>query len=416
MSRKVLIPLLVAVVAAAVTVGVLTAHAQGSTTLPSVTPAQLLADMATKAHETTSISGEVTWKNNLVGDMSALNLGGANTATGIASLLQGGSGRIWLQDGKARLESQGQAADLAVVAADGTMWTYSSATDTATEYVLPKGSGSTTSPSPEPTPSIVDPTAQIEQALQKLAPTATMAVTGQEDVAGQPAYILTLTPTATNTTLGSVKVAIDGNTFVPLRIEVYPKGSSTAALSGGFTSVSYSKIGDNLFQFTPPPGAKVEHKTVDLPASLGQSLGGTQETTTPEKKPLTLEQAKAQAGFDLALPTQTELPFSGAAVIPAKAGAQGHGPVVLLHYGKGFGAVTLIETPTTADQASALEQQVAPLVKAQLVRPTTVGGSPGLEFSTSLFNALFWQQGKLTLAAAGMVPQAELSAFAASVR
>ena len=45
-----------------------------------------------------------------------------------------------------------------------------------------------------------------------------------------------------------------------------------------------------------------------------------------------------------------------------------------------------------------------------------VNGSPGLAFSTSLFNVVAWQQGKLMVAAAGMVPQSELSAFAGSVQ
>ena len=176
MPRRILIPLLIAVlVAAAVTVGVVASRAQGSPTLPALTPTQLLSDMATKANDTKAISGDVTWTNNLIGDTSVLSLGGATTPTGIASLLQGGTGRIWLQDGKVRLESQGQGGDLVVTAANGTIWAYSSAADTATQYTLP--AGGTTSPTPEPAPSLVDPTAQIEKAVQQLAPTATLAVT-----------------------------------------------------------------------------------------------------------------------------------------------------------------------------------------------------------------------------------------------
>ena len=227
MSRKVLIPILIVVVAAAATIGVLAARAQGSTTLPEITPSQLLADVATKSHDTKSLSGDVSWSNGLLGDTSALNLGGATTPTGIASLLQGGKGRVWLQDGKVRLESQGQGGDLVVTAADGSVWTYSSATNTATQYSAPAGTGGTESATPTPSASAFDPTAQIDQALQKLAPTAKLAVTGQESVAGQQSYILELTPTASSTTFGSLRVAIDGTTFVPLRIEVFAKGAST---------------------------------------------------------------------------------------------------------------------------------------------------------------------------------------------
>ena len=134
MNRKWWLAILIAVLAAAaVTIGVVASRAQGSDTLPSLTPTQLLSDVATKAHDTTSISGDVTWTNNLIGDTSVLNLGGAATPTGLASLLQGGSGRIWLQDGKLRLESQGQGGDLVVTAAGGELWAYSSAANSADE-------------------------------------------------------------------------------------------------------------------------------------------------------------------------------------------------------------------------------------------------------------------------------------------
>jgi outer membrane lipoprotein-sorting protein len=413
MNRKILVPVLIAVLAAAaVAIGILATRAQGSATLPTLTASQVLTNMATKAHDTTSISGDVAWTNNLLGDTSALNLGGATTPTGIASLLQGGKGRIWLQDGKVRLESQGQGGDLVVTAANGSVWTYSSAANTATQYSLATGAGGTTSPMSEPSASTLDPTVQIENALQKLAPTATVTVSGQENVAGQQAYILTMTPTASNTTLGSVQAAIDGTTFVPLRIEVFPKGSTTAALSAGFTSVSYAGIDSKVFEFTPPSGANVVHKTITLPTGQGANPGG--ETQTKQQtQPLTIAQAEAKAGFTLALPQGSDLPFSGAAVLPGKEGTSASGPVVLLHYGKGFGAVMLVETQT-ADSLGQLQKQLG--AAGSLVQPTTVNGLPGLQLSTSLFNVVAWQQGKLTVAAAGMVPQSDLSAFANSVR
>ncbi len=420
MPRKVLIPVLIAVVAAALTIGVLASRAQGSATLPAVTPSQLLADVAMKAHDTKAISGDVAWTNNLIGDTSALNLGGATTPTGIASLLQGGKGRIWLQDGKVRLESQGQGGDLVVTAANGSVWTYSSAANTATQYAVPVDAQGTTSPNPLPSTSVFDPVTRIEAALQKLAPTADIAVTGQESVAGQQSYILTLTPTASNTTLGSVRVAVDGTTFVPLRMEVFPKGSATAALSGGFTSVSYSSIDETLFEFTPPEGAKVVHKTLSVPAGLGaeKPKPGAAESSQPgaamqEMKPLTLAQAQEKAGFTLAEPQNATLPFTGAAVVPAENGGS---PTAILHYGKGFGSVLLVETQASADQVAQLQKQLGQLSKVQLAQPTMVNGSPGLELSTSLFNVVAWQQGKLTVVAAGMVPQSDLSAFANSVQ
>ena len=51
-----------------------------------------------------------------------------------------------------------------------------------------------------------------------------------------------MTPTATDTALGSVQAAIDGKTYVPLQLQVFAKGDTSAVLQFGFTSVSYDAV------------------------------------------------------------------------------------------------------------------------------------------------------------------------------
>ena len=70
----------------------------------------------------------------------------------------------------------------------------------------------------------------------------------------------------------------------------------------------------------------------------------------------------------------------------------------------------LAQTKTTAEIGEQMKQL------PEVAQPTMVNGSPGLELSTSLFNVVAWQQSKLTVVAAGMVPQSDLSAFANSVQ
>ena len=239
-------------------------------------------------------------------------------------------------------------------------------------------------------------------------------MTGQQTVAGQQSYMLTIKPAAgTTTSFGSVQVAIDGSTFVPLQVQVYAKGDTTPALSAGFTNVSYAGNNASLFRFTPPAGATVQHKT--LPAMANPTSGMTAPTSA-KHAPLTLAQAQAKAksyGLTLALPAKTAaLPFEGATVTAARGG---HGASAILHYGRGFGSVVLVESSGATGPTGALTQQLAKLPKG-LLTTTTIGGAQAHELSTPLVDVIVWQHGPVTLLTGGTVPPATLQQFAAGVR
>ena len=172
---------------------------------------------------------------------------------------------MWLDGNKVRLESQSSQGDTALVS-DGTgLWVYSSQAATATEYTMPVKPGTETADRRRSGPAAgVDLPAKIQDFMTELAPDATLSV-DQVKVAGRAAYLLTMTPTATNTVVGSAQVAIDGVTFVPLQVQVFAKADTKPVLSAGFTRVSYDPIAASVFEFTPPEGAKVEHKTLTLP-------------------------------------------------------------------------------------------------------------------------------------------------------
>jgi outer membrane lipoprotein-sorting protein len=326
----------------------------------------------------------------------------------------GGSGRIWVQPGSgARLEVQGNGSDFVVVGGKGGIWTYSSATGTATQYARPAGAA-TPSQAPSASASAVDPLAAITKGLQRFASTGTVAVAGQQTVAGRQSYVLSVTPApGTVTTFGSVRVAVDGTTYVPLQVQVFAKGDTTPALSAGFTSVSYSRNDRSLFSFTPPAGAAVQHRT--LPAMPGATSGMTAPASV-KHAPLTLAQAQAKAksyGLTLAVPAKTAaLPFEGATVTAARGG---HGASAILHYGRGFGSVVLVESSGTTGRSGGLTQQLAKLPQG-LLTTTTIGGAQAHELSTSLVGVIAWQRGPVTLLAGGMVPSSTLQEFAAGVR
>ncbi|MCZ7663229.1 MAG: hypothetical protein M5U22_10050 [Thermoleophilia bacterium] len=416
--------------AAALTIGIAVARGQGGSDLQALAPAELLAKVAQNTPQTASVSGDVAWTNDLLGT-AALQLPGGDA--GLASLLRSGSGRFWYQDGKIRFESQGSGGDLVAVLNGATAWVYSSQSGTATEFTLPAwpagGGASEGETSTTGVAAGVDLPQKIQEMLDKLAPHATLTVS-TDTVGGRDSYLLVLTPTASNTVLGTVRAAFDGETFLPLRVEVFAKGDAQPVLAAGFTRVSYDEIAAGTFDFSPPADAKVEHKTLSLPAELEGMMGGafghpsdasTQpETSAEEPAALTLDQAEAQAGFRLAVPAAPSLPFAAAYVIaPPPGGAAGSAtgeakaPVVVLRYGEGFGSMIVVETLVAETQWAQLTSALARV--PMLGTPSLFGGHEAYQLGTRLGSIAAWRQADLAILVAGSVSRADLEAFAVGI-
>jgi outer membrane lipoprotein-sorting protein len=458
MRTKLTIYVVVAVLAVAGLVAgiVAVAGAGSSDPLPTVSAPDLLAKMAQQDQKATSMSGKVSWQNNLLGDLSALT-GGNMGASAQLPLAANGSGRIWMSAGGVRIESQASGGDQTMVvnSAARDAWMYDYAANTAKHIVTtgtpPAGGGST----PTPSPSMVTPAA-ITSFLQRLAPQAAVAVTSQGVVAGREVYFLTMTPTAPDTALGSVQAAIDGQTYVPLQLQVTAKGGTSPVLQFGFTSVSYDAIAASTYAFTPPAGTTVTTKTVDLSkaakghdgAAQGQKAEPTKAQQTQMQNVLrsallTIPEAQKLVPFQLASAQgYTARPFTWAAVVdngspltalnqpvmklldatgmggfgsagPDKGATSSatapSGPTAVLLYGKGLGTIALAETATTPALQKQLQQLPA------LVDKTSVNGATVRSLTTPLGGVFVWQQGDTTLVAAGMVPAADLQAFVSTV-
>jgi hypothetical protein len=133
-------------------------------------------------------------------------------------------------------------------------------------------------------------------------------------VAGRPAYPLVLSPTSTLTLVGHIAVAIDAETRLPLRFQVFPRGGDGAAIEAGFTSVSFDPIDPSMFSFTPPPGTTVRQAAdviVEARAQGSASMGG--EGMPPASDPRTFG-----SGFDLrvAVKLDSALPEGADALLP----------------------------------------------------------------------------------------------------
>ena len=439
------------VAAVALVAGVVAvAGAGSSTSLPDVSASELMARMGQSQGQVQAVSGEVSWKNDLFGDLgSATDMAQLPAQSPLTS---SGSGRIWVSDAGVRVESQGAGGDqvAGVSKATRTAWTYDSATNTVRRLVM-AGDAPANEPIPSPSASMMTPAA-IGAYLQQLAPYATVDVAGQGTVAGRAVYLLRMTPVADDTALGAVQASIDGKTMMPLRLEVFAKSGGAAVLQFGFDSVSYGPIDAALYDFTPPAGTTVTTKTIDLGQAAKSHQGEPTKAQQEQMQSavrgalLTIPEAQKLVPFQLA-PAQgyTARPFDWAAVVSKSgplnaldqpvmkllgaAGMSGFdsatdgtatsatsttnptGPTAVLLYGKGFGTIALAETATTP----ALQKQIEQLPALLEVYHGQFAGT-ARSLTTPLGGAIIWQQGDTTLVAAGMVPKADLLAFVSSVR
>lgn len=256
--------------AAAVIVGgvALAQAADASEQLPARTAKQLLLDLHNA--KPTALSGTVTETADLgLPELPASMTDGANSA-GASSLLSGTNTiRVW-SDGakKSRIALVAESSETNLVRNGDQVWQWSSATQTATRSVLqPKQKKQPSTDVPK------TPEEAADWALAKIDPTTKVSTTGTATVAGRSAYELVLTPKDASTRVASVRIAIDAEKKIPLRVRVFSTKAQTKAIEVGFTAIDFSKPANRVFAFTPPPGAKVvepkSHSTDRKPAVKG---------------------------------------------------------------------------------------------------------------------------------------------------
>src|SRR5215207_10894391 len=258
------VPVAATAAVAVVASGVLTAEADPP--LPPRTAGQLLVDLQGASVE--GLSGTVVQDSEL-GLPGLPDMGRGGGGAGLASLLTGSHTlRVWYagQD-KQRVALLGSLGETDGVRNGTDAWLWSSESNSATHYRVPAGKGG--AGATHELPAGVTPQQAAETALRALDPTTTVSTDGTRQVAGRDAYELVLAPKDTRSLVGQVRLAVDAETSVPLRVQVFGRASADGpAFSVGFTKVSFEVPGDDQFQFSPPPGAKVTEGTV--PARSGQ--------------------------------------------------------------------------------------------------------------------------------------------------
>jgi outer membrane lipoprotein-sorting protein len=244
--------------------------AQASPSLPAKTPAQLIAWVITQGQKPAerALSGTITETASL----GIPRLPGLQDQRSLLGMLSGShTVKVWIAPpDRYRIELPGRMSETDLYANGSTVWLWDSAANTATKLSVGQGMGwyayappssssayssqltITASPAGAPTPQQI-----AAQILAAVGPSTLVSTDSNVIVAGRAAYELRIAPRSSQSTIGSIRIAIDGQNQVPLRVQIYARDASTPAFSVGFTDVTFATPSKADTSFTPPPGAHI---------------------------------------------------------------------------------------------------------------------------------------------------------------
>ncbi|MGP3754334.1 LolA family protein [Streptomyces sp. IBSNAI001] len=267
-AARYIVPFAVAGVAAA-TIGLVPALADsGDPELPDITAQELIEKIAASDQEQLSGTVKVTTDLGIpsLGGLAGSFAPGAGSGSGEsdaspdAKLMELASGTHTLRvaaDGpdKQRLSILGDGSEYSLVHNGDDVWGYDSESNEV-YHAKSDGSGEAGGhKAPKGVPAT--PKELAEEALAAAGDTTSVTVDGTAQVAGRDAYKLVIKPKQSGSTIGSVTVAVDASTGVPLKFTLAPSSGGKAAVDAGFTKVDFSKPDASSFSFTPPKGAEV---------------------------------------------------------------------------------------------------------------------------------------------------------------
>lgn len=258
-----------AAIAAAVIVAPIAA---GASDLPVSSPSDVLRLVASS--DTRAFSGTVEQTSDL--GLPSLPAGTGKTDDGSAASALGlaladHTAKVWV-DGPAHVRVQvlDRLAERDAYRDGSDLWLYQSSGDEVTHATIPAGAHEA---APTPDATALTPSQLAQRFLAAVDPSTEVTLGDPVKVAGRDAYDLVLTPRTDATLVGSVAIAVDGRTGIPLKVSVTARGASAPAFEAGFTSFSDQKPDASVFSFTPPKGATVHEQKLPSRAD-GEAVKG----------------------------------------------------------------------------------------------------------------------------------------------
>lgn len=251
-ARTWVVPTVAALVVAG-GVGYGTLGANASSGLPPKSPQEILTGV--QQAQIQPLSGTVVAK----ADLGLPELPGGEDSAELTSLVSGShTVRVWY-DGpeRMRLAKLGASGETDIIRNGRDAWIWSSTEKKAVHHTLAQ-SAHHGKPAPTSTSMPATPQEASQKALEHLGETSTVTTDAMSRVAGRDAYELVITPKQDDTLVKDVRIAVDGETMMPLRVQVYSTKLSGPAYEVGFSSLALGDVEDRLFSFTPPAGTTVE--------------------------------------------------------------------------------------------------------------------------------------------------------------
>ncbi|HEV3071176.1 MAG TPA: hypothetical protein VGY76_07120 [Solirubrobacteraceae bacterium] len=233
------------------------------------------------------VSARIKFTNHLVEGANLASSGGAAGQLASSPLLTGASGRLWIAaDGKARLELQSENGDSQLLYDGHTVSLYDASSNTLYRYTPEAGAneapGAPDTNTNPATHHAIPTVAEIQEAITKATPKATISNTTPTDVAGQPAYNVRISPAKNGGLIGGAELSWDAVHGVPLRAAIYSSTSAAPVIELAATEVSYGPVESSVFNFTPPANAKVEEVTLPKHESSSSASPGNGASGQPD--------------------------------------------------------------------------------------------------------------------------------------
>jgi len=350
--------------------------ANAAPALPERSAAQLLVDLQNAKVQ--PFSGTVVQKADL--GLPSLPAAGGQGSSNLTSLISGTHTlRVWFASPERfRFALLGSLGESDVIRNGKDVWTWSSDKNSAVHYTVDEQHQGKPRALPPVEGAPTSPQEAADQLLKAVDPTTKVSTDGTAKVAGRSAYELVLQPRDSASRVGQVRLAVDSKVHVPLRAQVFARGSGSPSFEVAFEQVSFATPDDEQFTFTAPKGTKVAEGNV----------GGKEDA-------------------EKALPPEIHraLPHGKLPEVPKdKSGAPGKEPVVI---GKGWTSVLVMagdEATTSGDPDNPITGMLG-----SLPRVSGSWGSGSL-LKSALFSVLFTDDGRVL---AGLVSPEQLYKAAA---
>lgn len=231
--------------------------------LPPRSAAELLVDLQTA--QIGAVSGTVVMTADL--GLPAMFGNGEHGSADLGSLWAGSNTlRVWY-DGpeRARVALLGTLSQADIIRNGQDLWVWHSEENEASHWTLPEGFATG---APEQARPPLSPQEAADRALAAIDPSTEVSTDETTRVAGRDAYELVLTPRDEASLIDQIRLAVDAEHSLPLRVQVFGEDPEPA-FEVRFTQISFERPDAEQFEFNPPPGGTVTEQEL-----FGPMLGG----------------------------------------------------------------------------------------------------------------------------------------------